>query len=154
MPYRPPFLAEPVHGIAMVPRGSTFSSSGHWSLAASCAIVECCARTVGCRASRERSGARSRLRTGVAPGPTSLACAPREQAASPCRAGHAPRDPGREGRCRPGPRANFGPVAWEFKKFVFYFSFDFKLNSNFKNVYLNIRSSKNYEIGSAGFLIF
>jgi hypothetical protein len=32
------------------------------------------------------------------------------------RAGQAaPREPGREGRCRPGPRADFGPVAREFK---------------------------------------
>jgi hypothetical protein len=30
----------------------------------------------------------------------------------------------------------------------------FKLNSNFKNLYLNIQSFKNYEISSVGFIIF
>jgi hypothetical protein len=30
------------------------------------------------------------------------------------------------------------------KKFIFYFLLGFKLNSNFKKLYLNIQSSKNY----------
>jgi hypothetical protein len=62
--------------------------------------------------------------------------------------------PGRKGRCQPGPCADFGLVARIFKNFHFYFSFSFKLNSNFKNLYLNIQSSKNYEISSVGFIIF
>jgi hypothetical protein len=154
MPYRPPFLAEPVCGIATMPSGSTFPSSGHWALTINRAIVENCAHTVGCQASQERSRARSRRRVGIAPGPASLACGPCEQAAGPHWVGHAPCEPGHEGRSRPGPHADFGPVAREFKKFIFYFSFGFKLNSNFKNLYLNIRSSKNYEISSVGFKIF
>jgi hypothetical protein len=40
------------------------------------------------------------------------------------------------------------------KKILFYFSFGFKLNSNFKNLYLNIQSSKNYEISYVKFIIF
>jgi hypothetical protein len=40
------------------------------------------------------------------------------------------------------------------KKNHFLFSFGFKLNSNFKNLYLNIKSSKNYEISSVGFIFF
>jgi hypothetical protein len=59
-----------------------------------------------------------------------------------------------KGRCRPGPRADFSPVTREFKKILFYFSFGFKLNSNFKNLYPNIQSSKSYEISSVGFIIF
>jgi hypothetical protein len=39
-------------------------------------------------------------------------------------------------------------------KFISYFHFGFKLNSNFKILYLNIQSSKNYEISSIGFIIF
>jgi hypothetical protein len=39
-------------------------------------------------------------------------------------------------------------------KIHFYFSFGFKLNSNFKILYLNIQSFKNYEISSVGFIIF
>jgi hypothetical protein len=32
--------------------------------------------------------------------------------------------------------------------------FGFSINSNFENLYLNIQSSKNYEISSVGFIIF
>jgi hypothetical protein len=78
----------------------------------------------------------------------------RKQTTGPRRAGHVSREPGREGCCRPEPRADFGPVARELKKFIFYFSFGFKLNSNFKNLCLKIQSSKNYEISSIGFIIF
>jgi hypothetical protein len=42
----------------------------------------------------------------------------------------------------------------KLQKFLFYFSFGFKLISNFKILYLNIQSSKNYEISSVGFIIF
>jgi hypothetical protein len=74
--------------------------------------------------------------------------------------GHASRPPihvgkaaHREGHCRPGPHADFGPVDRELKKILFYFLFGFKLNSNFKILYLNIQSSKNYEISSIGVII-
>jgi hypothetical protein len=40
------------------------------------------------------------------------------------------------------------------KNFSFLFSFSFNLNSNFENLYLNIQSSKNYDISSVGFIIF
>jgi hypothetical protein len=93
-------------------------------------------------------------RAGVAPEPASLVGGLREQATGSRRAGRAPRAPGREGRCHRGPCANFGLVAWKFKKILFYFSFGFKLNSNFKKLYLNIQSSKNYEISVVGFIIF
>jgi hypothetical protein len=36
----------------------------------------------------------------------------------------------------------------------FLFSFGLKLNLNFKNLFLNMQSSKNYEICSVGFIIF
>jgi hypothetical protein len=154
MLYRSPSLTEPVRGIVTMLWGSTFPSSGHWALATGRAMMERCARTAGCRASRECSRTCSRRRAGAAPGPTSLACGLRKQAVGPRRAGHAPRELGHEGRCRPGPRADFSLVAREFKKFIFYFSFGFKLNSNFKILYLNIQNSKNYEISSVGFIIF
>jgi hypothetical protein len=79
---------------------------------------------------------------GAAPGPASPACGLREQAAGLHRAGRAPHELGREGRCWLGPRADFGPVPQKFKNFLFYFSFIFKLNLKFKNLYLNIQSSK------------
>jgi hypothetical protein len=90
---------------------------------------------------------------GAVPGPASLAGEPRKQATGPRRAGRAPCASGREGRCRLGPHADFGPVAREFKKFLFYFLLSFKLNPNFKKLYLNIQSSKIYEISYVGFII-
>jgi hypothetical protein len=129
----PAFSCRPVRGIATIPWGSMFLSSDHWVLTASHATMERCAHTVGCQASRECSRARSRRRAGAAPGPASLACGLHEQTTGPRRVGHALREPGHEVHCRPGPRANFGPVAQEFKKIIFYFSFGFKLNSNLKN---------------------
>jgi hypothetical protein len=52
-------------------------------------------------------------------------------------------------------RAWFRPKSsLKIKKFLFYFSFGFKLNSNFKILYLNIQSSKNYETSSIGFINF
>jgi hypothetical protein len=146
MPCRPYFLAGPVRGLATIPWGSTFPSSGHWALTADHTTVEHYARTASCRGSRAHSHARPRRRAGTAPGSASLASGPREQAADPCRVGRAPCKPGREGRCRPGPGNS--------KKILFYFLFGFKLNSNFKKIYLNIQSSKNYEINSVGFIIF
>jgi hypothetical protein len=53
-----------------------------------------------------------------------------------------------------GPRSGFGPVAGLIRKIHFLFYFGFSLNSNFENLYLNIQSSKNYEISSIGFVIF
>jgi hypothetical protein len=55
-------------------------------------------------------------RAGATPRPTSLAGGPHEQAASPRRAGCASSALGREGRCRPRPRADFGTVTRELKK--------------------------------------
>jgi hypothetical protein len=131
MPCYPYFLAGSVRGLATMLWGSTFPSSGHWALVADHATVERCGSTVGCRASRARSRACSRRRAGAAPWPASLACGPREQAVGPRRAGRAPREPGRNGHCRPGHRADFGPVAREFKKihFLFFIRFqtEFKL---------------------------
>jgi hypothetical protein len=46
----------------------------------------------------------------------------------------------------------FGPEAVFNLKFPFLFFIQFPLNSNFKNVYLNIHSSKNYETSSVGFI--
>jgi hypothetical protein len=71
------------------------------------------------------------------------------------RAGQAARRVSRAAKAAVG----LGPVpisAWWLgnSKFLFYFSFGFKLNSNFKILYLNIQSSKNYEISSIGFIIF
>jgi hypothetical protein len=57
-------------------------------------------------------------------------------------------------RCVHGPSSVLAQKPFKIKKILFYFSFDFKLNSNFKNLYLNIQSSKNYEINSVGFIIF
>jgi hypothetical protein len=54
------------------------------------------------------------------------------------------------GRARLGPRSHL----FFFKKIIFYFSFGFNLNSNLKNLYLNIQSTKKYEISSVGFIIF
>jgi hypothetical protein len=45
-------------------KGSTFPSSGRWALTAGRAMVEQCACTARCRASRERSRARSRTPSG------------------------------------------------------------------------------------------
>jgi hypothetical protein len=67
-------------------------------------------------------------RAGAAPGSASLTGGPRGQAAHRVR----------------WAAVVLGPVPilarWpgNFKKFLFYFSFGFKLNSNFKNLYLNI----------------
>jgi hypothetical protein len=151
MPCHPPFLVGPVRGLATMSWGSTFPSSDHWALTA-----DCCALTASCRVSsaRSRSRARPRRRADAAPGLASLACGLREQAASPHWIDRALCEPGHEGRCRPRPHADFVPVAREFKKFIFYFLFSFKLNSNFKNLYLNIQSFKTYEINFIGFIIF
>jgi hypothetical protein len=51
-----------------------------------------------------------------------------------------------------GPVPSFGPVAREFKKFLFFFG-SVWIVSNFKNSYLFAQSSKNYEISFVGFLI-
>jgi hypothetical protein len=59
-----PFLTGPVRGIVTIPWGSTFSSSGRWALAVGRTTVEHCARTAGCRASRERSHVRTRMPSG------------------------------------------------------------------------------------------
>jgi hypothetical protein len=48
----------------------------------------------------------------------------------------------------------FGLEAVSKLKSLFYFHFSFKLNLNFKNLYLNIQGSQNYEISSVGFIIF
>jgi hypothetical protein len=48
----------------------------------------------------------------------------------------------------------FGPKVVVDLKFPFLFFIQFPLNSNFKNLYLNIQSSKNYEISFVGFIIF
>jgi hypothetical protein len=56
--------------------------------------------------------------------------------------------------CARGPSSVLAQKPFKNKKFLFYFSFGFKLNSNFKNLYLIIQSSKNYEISSVGFIIF
>jgi hypothetical protein len=82
------------------------------------------------RAPERRAGAEPRL--------ASLACGLRKQAVGSRWVGRVSLEPGHEGRCQPGPRADFGPVAQEFKKLLLYFSFGFKLNSNFKNLHLNI----------------
>jgi hypothetical protein len=126
MPYRPHFLAG-VRGLATMSWGSTIPSSSHWVLMASRATVERCACIAGYRASH----ARPRRRAGAAPGPASLACGPCEQAAGSRQASRASREPGHEGRCQPGPHADFGPVAREFKNnpFLFFIRFqtEFKL---------------------------
>jgi hypothetical protein len=51
-------------------------------------------------------------------------------------------------------RAQFWPSSRLKLKKYFLFLFGFKLNSNFRNLYLNIQSPKNYEISSVGFIIF
>jgi hypothetical protein len=51
-------------------------------------------------------------------------------------------------------RLGFGPEAIFDLKFLFLFFIQFPLNSNFKILYLNIQSSKNYETSSVGFIIF
>jgi hypothetical protein len=61
---RSPFLVGPMHGIVMIPWGSTFPSSGRWALAACRTMLERWVRTAGCRASRERSHACSRTLSG------------------------------------------------------------------------------------------
>jgi hypothetical protein len=70
-------------------------------------------------------------RASVAPEPASLASGLREQATGSRWASRAPHAPGREGRCHRGPCANFGLVAWKFKKnpflFFFWFQTEFKL---------------------------
>jgi hypothetical protein len=48
---------------------------------------------------------------------------------------------------------SFGPEAVFDLKFPFLFFIRFPLNSNFKNLYLNIQSSKNYETSFVGFII-
>jgi hypothetical protein len=117
------------------------------------AMVERCARTTGCRARRAHSRMCSRRRAGAALGPASLACEPREQDTVLAR--QAASHVRQAVKAGDGARANFGPVAPEFKKkILFYFSFFFKLNSNFKFFYLNIQSCKNYETSSVGFIIF
>jgi hypothetical protein len=47
----------------------------------------------------------------------------------------------------------FGPVPVLKLKIHFLFSFGSNLNSNIEKLYLNIQSSKNYEISSVGFKI-
>jgi hypothetical protein len=71
--------------------------------------------------------------SGVVRAESAPAYGPREQATAPRRVGRVPHEPGRDDRCWPRPRADFGPMAREFKKFLFYFSIGFKLNSNLKN---------------------
>jgi hypothetical protein len=149
MPCRPHFHAGPVRGIATIPWGSTVPSSGHWALVAGRTTMERCARIAGCRASH----ARSRRRASTAPGPSSLACGPREQASSLRRAGYVPHEPGREGHCRPRRRADFGPVAQGFKKNPFLLFEIIWTVLNFENSYLFVQSSKIYEISSIGFII-
>jgi hypothetical protein len=78
-----------------------------------------------CRLSSEPC-AHPRRRAGAAPGPALLTCGPREKATGPRQAGCAPHDPGREGRCQPGPRADFSLVARELKKILFYFFIRFQ----------------------------
>jgi hypothetical protein len=48
----------------------------------------------------------------------------------------------------------FGPEAVFDLKIHFLFFIWFQLNSNFKNLYLNIQISKNYETSSVGFIFF
>jgi hypothetical protein len=57
-------------------------------------------------------------------------------------------------RCAHGPSSVSAQNPFKNKKLLFYFSFGFKLNSNFKNLYRNIQRSKNYETSSVGFIIF
>jgi hypothetical protein len=94
-------------------------------------------------------------------GPASLARGPREQAVGSHRVGHASRAKHFGAMAEPQQVehalctwAKLSPEAVLKLKFLFYFHFSFKLNSNFKNLYLNIQSSKNYEISSVGFIIF
>jgi hypothetical protein len=51
-------------------------------------------------------------------------------------------------------RAHFQPDGRLKIEIIFHFYFDSNANSNFKILYLNIQSSKNYEISSVGFIIF
>jgi hypothetical protein len=55
--------------------------------------------------------------------------------------------------CVRGPSSILAQEPFRIRKFLFYFSFGFKLDSNFTILYLNIQSSKNYEISSVGFII-
>jgi hypothetical protein len=48
----------------------------------------------------------------------------------------------------------FGPEAIFRLKIPFLFFYSVQLISNIKNLYLNLQSSKNYEISSIGFIIF
>jgi hypothetical protein len=72
----------------------------------------------------------------------------------PVYAGQAtPHEPGREGHCRPRHRADFGPVAQEFKKNPFLLFEIIWTVLNFENSHLSVQSSKIYEISSIGFII-
>jgi hypothetical protein len=53
--------------------------------------------------------------------------------------------------CSIGSRAGFGPLAEGFIEILFHFSFSLNSTLNFKNSYLSVQCSKNYEIGSVGF---
>jgi hypothetical protein len=57
-------------------------------------------------------------------------------------------------RCAHGTSLVSAQKSFKNKQFLCYFSFNFKLNSNFKILYLNMQSSKNYKISSVGFIIF
>jgi hypothetical protein len=71
----------------------------------------------------------------------------------PCRFGDVAGRDRPSAHCAHRPSSVSAQESFRIRNFLFYFSFGFKLNSNFGNLYLNIQSSKNYEISSVGFII-
>jgi hypothetical protein len=78
----------------------------------------------------------------------------REQATGPRGAGRVSQAAAGRARVVRAGRARFRPISNFKLKILFYSFIQFQLNSNFKKLYLNIQSSKNYEISSFRFIIF